>query len=69
MFQSVHFSFLSVNACSFTQQDLKSIFFLKWIDIQSKTRKERQGEKTEKKPEGGLPPLNLKAWKDKVYIK
>lgn len=44
-------------------------FFKKWIDIQSKTRKERQGEKNRKKHEGGLPPLILKAWKDNVYIK
>lgn len=57
IFQSVHVLFFSVNACSFTQRDVKSIK-KKWIERR----------RDQKKTGGGPPQLNLKPWKDKVYI-
>lgn len=62
----MHIFFFSVNACSFTQRDVKSIK-KKWIDIQSKTRKrEAERRREQKKTGGGPPPLNLKPWEDKI---
>ncbi|XP_061165715.1 nuclear apoptosis-inducing factor 1-like [Saccostrea echinata] len=56
----------SVNACSFTQRDVKSIK-KKWIDIQSKTRKrEAERRRDQKKTGGGPPPADLKPWEDKI---
>lgn len=65
-FKACTYFFFSVNACSFTQRDVKSIK-KKWIDIQSKTRKrEAERRREQKKTGGGPPPLNLKPWEDKI---
>ncbi|XP_062598944.1 nuclear apoptosis-inducing factor 1-like [Saccostrea cucullata] len=56
----------SVNACSVTKRDVKSIK-KKWIDIQSKTKKrEAERRRDQKKTGGGPPPANLKPCEDKV---